>query len=325
MLIPKYWAEGKARKRTQERQVTIRRFGWSDVSHDEAQAMADARAQEALEIVFSGTELDRSEPKVPYNGADGVPIREEIVSEQGSSVITRNSYGARCLNTPNVFFADVDLEDHEPGWMKWLGVLIIVAGSVVTWRVTGDSRIGIPVLIALLILVPWTLGKVSKAVMTSGGGPRKVAMDRIRAFAASHPDWNLHVYETPAGFRLLALHDLFDPSSESVAIAFKQLGTDRQYAWMCLRQQCFRARLSPKPWRIGITTRLRPRPGVWPVAPQHLPARRQWIASYEKRSESFAACRFIEQLGSTAIHADAAAVRDLHDAACNAHSAMPLA
>ncbi|MEQ1893799.1 MAG: hypothetical protein ABL998_14750, partial [Planctomycetota bacterium] len=34
--------------------------------------------------------------------AEGVPIREEIVSEHDAAVITRNGYGARCLNTPNV-------------------------------------------------------------------------------------------------------------------------------------------------------------------------------------------------------------------------------
>jgi hypothetical protein len=94
---------------------------------------------------------------------------------------------------------------------------------------------------------------------------------------------------------------------------FVQLGTDPQYAMMCRRQRCFRARVSPKPWRIGISSHLRPRPGVWPVAPQHLPARNQWIAEYERRAGTYAACRFIEQLGSSTIHPAAAAVRDLHD------------
>ena len=42
------------------------------------------------------------EPRMPYNGAAGVPIREEIVGRHGETVITRNSYGARCLNMPNV-------------------------------------------------------------------------------------------------------------------------------------------------------------------------------------------------------------------------------
>ena len=32
------------------------------------------------------------ERKVPYNGADGIPIREEIIDEGEGYVITRNSY-----------------------------------------------------------------------------------------------------------------------------------------------------------------------------------------------------------------------------------------
>ncbi len=41
MIVPQYWAEGRVRQKTPERQVTVRRFGWSDGSQQEAQAMAD--------------------------------------------------------------------------------------------------------------------------------------------------------------------------------------------------------------------------------------------------------------------------------------------
>ena len=78
----------------------VRRFGWSDNSQDAAQVNADERAQEALQRLLSGEKLPRREPKVPYNGGEGVPIREEIVSRHGETIITRNSYEARCLNTP---------------------------------------------------------------------------------------------------------------------------------------------------------------------------------------------------------------------------------
>jgi len=42
-----------------------------------------------------------------------VPIREEIVSRHGDTIITRNSYGARCLNTPNALFADITVSGSE--------------------------------------------------------------------------------------------------------------------------------------------------------------------------------------------------------------------
>jgi len=108
MIVPQYWAEGRRQTRQRKRQITVRRWGWSDASQEEAQAMADARAREAFAQVERGEKLHRLEPKVAYNGAEGVPIREEIISRHGETVITRNIYGALCLNTPNVLFVDVD-------------------------------------------------------------------------------------------------------------------------------------------------------------------------------------------------------------------------
>ena len=54
------------------------------------------------------------------------------------------------------------------------------------------------------------------------------------------------------------------------------------YRLMCQKQACFRARVSPKPWRIGIDQRLKPRPGVWPIDPARLPERRAWVAAYDR-------------------------------------------
>ena len=42
MIIPKYWAEARLQHRDRKRQITVRRFGWSDVG--EAEAMAGAGA-----------------------------------------------------------------------------------------------------------------------------------------------------------------------------------------------------------------------------------------------------------------------------------------
>ena len=87
----------------------------------EAQANADARANEAMARMLAGEKLHRRDHKIPYNGAEGLPIREEILSTHGEAVITRNSYGAHCLNTPNVLFADIDFQSRKtgPGTSPW--------------------------------------------------------------------------------------------------------------------------------------------------------------------------------------------------------------
>lgn len=113
MIVPQYWAEARVQQ-LEPRQITVRRSGWSDISQEEAQAHAEARAREALERIASGEALSRREPRVPYNGAEGVPIREEILERHGETIITRNVYGARCLNTPDVAFADVDQNTQWP-------------------------------------------------------------------------------------------------------------------------------------------------------------------------------------------------------------------
>ena len=41
MIVPQYWAEARRRHRDSKRQITVRRFGWSDVSERDAQIMAD--------------------------------------------------------------------------------------------------------------------------------------------------------------------------------------------------------------------------------------------------------------------------------------------
>ncbi len=133
------------------------------------------------------------------------------------------------------------------------------------------------------------------------------------------------MYETPAGLRVLAMHDVFDPSSPQVAGCFQELKADPIYVRMCLNQRCFRARVSPKPWRIGISQHIRPRPGVWPVKPQRLPDRRKWVAAYDATAISHASCRFLQTFGSSQTHPTAEAVRKLHDELSRAHSGLPLA
>ncbi|MEP7301334.1 MAG: hypothetical protein ABI699_07375 [Caldimonas sp.] len=325
MIVPRHWAEGRVRHRSAERQVTVRRFGWSDSSLAEAQAMADARAAEALQRLLSGEKLPRREPKVPYNGAQGVPIREEIVSRHGAIIVTRNSYGARCLNTPDVLFADIDFE-NEPSLrfsFAVFGVLLLLAIGA-GWA-SHSRGLGIGLAILSMFVARGVSGLLFQAASKSSGGAERVARGRIDAFLQHHPEWNLRLYRTPAGIRVLATHRTFDANEPAVAECFRALHTDPVYIAMCLNQQCFRARVSAKPWRIGIGAHMRPRPGVWPVAPERLAVRDAWIAAYEAAAASFAACSLLESVGSGAVHPDVLPVQELHDRLAAATTGLPIA
>lgn len=326
MIVPTYWAEGRLQHRAKGRQVTVRRFGWSDLSQEDAQVLANARTREAFERALAGEALPRREGRVPYNGAEGVPIREEIVAREGDCVITRNSYGALCLNTPNALFVDIDL--HDPGPDRALSRKVrwpVLALALVVGLVARSWLVGIVAAAIALWVAAWISRRIHASRMRKDGGPEAWADRRIEVFAKAHPDWQLRQYRTPAGIRLLAMHRAFDPHEPEVEACFAALQTDPVYAVMCVRQHCFRARVSPKPWRIGIGRHLRPRPGTWPINPDRMDDRRHWVADYERRSTGFAACRYVRTLGEGRADPNIDAVRALHDRLCRAESALPLA
>lgn len=333
MIVPNFWAEARLQYRREGKQITIRRFGWSDASQEDAQHNAQGRAAEALTRAISGERLPQREPKIAYNGGNGLPIREEVVARHGETVITRNSYGARCLNTPSVLFADIDFSEDASSRMVWgsalcllaavaVGVYLMAAASRDLGALLTASAIG--ALLALLLAFPIS-NVVRRLVVRAKGGSESIAHANILRFMSTRPAWLVHVYRTPAGLRLLATHSLFDPLEAEVAECFKALGTDPVYVTMCLNQHCFRARVSAKPWRIGIEGRLKPRPGVWPVSPERLPERREWLARYDRAAAGFSACRFIESIGRGISNPAAQVVQELHDELCQARSNLPIA
>ena len=311
MEVPEFWAEARKRHRDKERQVTVRRFGWSNRDLAEAQSMAEARATEALERILAGDKLNRREPKVAYNGADGVPIREEVLRRLGQLVITRNSYGAHCLNTPDALFADIDFASGPGCGTLMVASLLLLVLSVASCAVVGLLPILIYACVILCMLLYYD--RVWKAWIKLRGGHQAIARGRIDRFLDRHSDWNLRLYETPAGLRLMATHKTFDPTSAQVQEFFSAVRVDSCYQRMCVRQRCFRARLTAKPWRIGIAAHMRPRPGVWPVAPERKAARDAWIQTYEQTAQSYAACRFIMALGSGQTDPQLRDVIELHD------------
>ena len=287
--------------------------------------MATERAEEAFKRIVSGEKLPRREPKIGYNGAQGVPIREEILSRHRDVVITRNAYGAHCINTPDVLFADIDFNHAPGGRTMMLHVVIFVAGAIglAVWLHSGAVAV---VASFLAVALAYFASLVTHTTLLKmRGGIEQFARNRIKAFTQRNPDWNLRIYRTPAGFRVLTMHAIFEPNDPKVTEYFAALGVDKLYAAMCQNQHCFRARVSPKPWRIGITNHMRPRPGVWPVDESRIEARNGWIRAYEEASKKFAACRFVEEIGSSVIHPKAEIVRDLHDRLSQALSTRNIA
>lgn len=328
MIIPQHWAEARLQQRQGKRQFTVRRFGWSDDSPAAAQTHAEQRAREAMDALLAGQDVVRRERKQAYNGAEGSPIREEIVARDGSAVITRNSYGARCLNTPNVFFADIDVPAGAP--MRWgFGLFVLLMlGAVILNGVLGGLVNGATWLLVLLgaaVAAPLLGATVFRWQQAARGGGHAIAQRHVQRCIAAHPGTSARLYQTPAGWRVALTHCLFDPSDPETEALLNRLNSDPLYLRMCLNQRCFRARVSGKPWRMGLGEHMRPQPGVWPVAADKLPARQAWIERYEALAPRYAACRYVQTIGSGVVHIDAKPVIELHDRLCQAHTELPLA
>ena len=326
MLIPYFWAECRLQNKSGKKQATVKRWGWSDVSQDDAQAMADRRASEAMERVLNGEKLRRRETKDTYGTADGVPIREEVVSRHADIAITRNSYGSLCLNTPNVLFADVDAEWRGELGMKSPGCIAIILLGIGVGIWQSSVLKGVLLISASLWLWSFINDQINRRRRPAAEANLKQEnLNAIRAFSNKYPEWHLRVYETPAGHRLLAMHDVFDPQGDVAKSALNELNTDQRFAKLCALQACFRARVSPKYWRMGYKPKESLPKSKWPFPHEHLSVRKTWIAGYDAIAPKFASCRFLERLGSQTVHPDAEAVRILHDQLCQSDTSLPLA
>ncbi len=333
MIIPRWWAEARHVERLPgRRQVTLRRFGWSSESQEEADAHARERIERALaELRDAGPDAmaasQRREPLAAYL-VDGLPIREEIVREWEDEgvVVTRNVYGALCLNTEDALFVDIDHSDGPGGGAGCIGALVGAAAGLACarwwlgWPALAGAGLG-------LVAGAWignVLTRLRRRLDRRARDLRAFVAERLRTWCARHPRFRVAVYETPAGLRLLALHSGFDADGDDTAEFMRHVTADPLYARMCRVQRCFRARVSPKPWRAGIADHLRG--GTWPVRdPEKLAGRAEWVARYDRAASAFAACRLVETVGGGGEDGRIAKIQRIHDELSRAHSGLPLA
>ena len=342
MHIPQYWAQARLRHATGQRHgATVQRWGWSDHSQQEAENHAQQRAQEALDAVLAAPTqrhldagFERMEWRGEYGLEGGTPIREEVLERRDESVMTRNSYGAHCLNTENVAIADIDFpRQKKPARFPVISSLLLALALPWLWVTPLTWSLGAALLMLLVASVglvfwsglkQWLHARQTRRAEALQPSPIDAALAKVQAFAAGHPNWGLRVYETPKGLRVIVTHTEFSPSCSEVQKLFQLLEVDPLYAMLCHQQQCFRARVSGKPWRMGLNG-LSTQERRWPQPEASQAARQQWVSAYEAKSARFAACRFIDQLGATTLCSAAQTFVIWHDESSKAHSTLELA
>lgn len=284
MKIPRYWA--KSSQSVQQpggRPYQVVIWQWSDASVSEAQRKAADRVREITDKIHAGQQLNRY-------GYGERPLREEIVhgvdNASGSEVaiVTRNLYGALVLNAVNAMFIDIDFTDKG------------TSGS------TGGG-------------FSWGIGKRAPS-------QEDQRVERITSWASRHPDVGLRVYRTAAGLRCLITNQTFDPTRSDALDILRAFESDPLYVRLCQAQECFRARLTPKPWRCNMA--VPPSRYPWDNSDVEIQYR-LWERRYEQAGRSYAVCRLVKQLGPQEIHPDVAPILALHDQLTGVTADQPLA
>jgi hypothetical protein len=149
-----------------------------------------------------------------------------------------------------------------------------------------------------------------------------VIVSRAREWAERNPGWGWRVYRTKAGLRFAATHKFFEPQEAVTNTLFDILTADPLYRKLCQNQKCFRARLTPKPWRCGVWGLSVPWPWTHPNVEKRF---RAWEKKYLKVSTDFSTCELLATVGNPDLHSDIAPILRLHDEKTRIGSGLPLA
>ena len=279
----RYWAKASERVQKADRTWNLECYGGSNKNLEEALERAADRARAAAAAIALGQDPQQ------YAYSDR-PVREEIVREiehngETVAVLTRNAYGSLILNSPRVLFADIDYPPQ--GGFHLPGFLLSMIGAVAK-----------------------LFGQESRATQHAGQSPDEKIVDRVRRLVDETAGLGVRLYRTTHGFRGLVTTGTWDPLAPETLRLLTDFGSDPLYVTLCKAQECFRARVSPKPWRCRA-----PKPPSrfpWPdsgVEQEY----REWEKTYEKIAAGYSTCAFIDAFGSSDIAPEVEPVLRLHD------------
>ena len=326
-------------------------WGWSTESDEDAERVGHERLAEVLARVEREGRLPATRgyyPRTPLRE----PVLEEVRADDGRllGVVTRNRMGCEVLCTDLLLVADVDvpeLADERPS-----------ARRRATRSTPGDRGRGVAGFIRRLVLgrpdptpqgssgedaagldepepvggpgpgyeaYPDLPGAGGRAVTATGpGGPSVaecLAAEPAWEFARQHPELGVRVYRTAAGLRVVVTGAGVAPASEEARGILSALQSDPLYVELCATHGSYRARLTPKPFRIGRAAL----PVSWPCDDDV--AERswlRWVDAYDAEREEFAVCRLVSASGPVP-GPDEQRLVEVHDAATGVGERLPLA
>lgn len=252
--------------------------GWSESS----QAEADQNAQDRLHRILTWLrskddvgDLDRYHYVIDDNICEPVIDVIQDESHQELAVISRNAYGSLVLNANRVMIIDIDIEStvYSPGF----------------------------------------LAKLFGAKPTTAQEIFQREMENLHTWQQQHQQISFRVYRTAAGLRAIVTSREYPQIDVEVIEILNQLHSDPLYRHLCISQKCFRARLSPKPWRIGLKPPVQRFPFESSAAEAEFD---NWYRDYASACKQWSVCEYLQTIGEEAAIPCAQQIVELHDSLC---------
>ncbi len=306
MNIPKYWEKKEVTFDIDGKKAICNIWGHSDGDPEVARQMIEEKipkVEEAVRLAWSAGRRSNHghDSWGDYYHVDAIrEQRMEEFSQDGEeiAVITRNSYGSKIINCPEVMFVDIDTEGDD--WGSW-------------GHLENGGCLGL--FLPSRTKEPAPRPEPSQAKLD--------ALARVQSYVDSNSGTGFRIYETTRGLRLIATDQLYEPASDDAMAVMKTLHSDELYMRLCRVQKCFRARLTPKPWRVGVPSP--PFQRAWGGPGQPNPGYDSWLEDYENMSKSYQTCHFMEKIGLEAPDPAIKEVVRVHDEACGASGNLLLA
>jgi hypothetical protein len=226
--------------------------------------------------------IDGAEQEVTCYGGSNVSVEDARgKAKEKAQKIQRKIAGEKHL-----------FEDYEAEIREEL-LQIIDDHSAITRNRYGARVLNVESLMILDIDKPKPSGGLFKKKDTRP--PKEQIFEMVKNLASTkYKDLGFRIYETYQGARVIVLGKEFNPRDGSTKKMMDEFNCDPLYTMLCIKQGCYRARLTPKPSRMkfrGYKVKY-PREGDDSEF-------QSWVSEYESMSSSFSVCKLIEQVGAS--------------------------
>ncbi|NEZ64627.1 hypothetical protein D0962_17840 [Leptolyngbyaceae cyanobacterium CCMR0082] len=173
-----------------------------------------------------------------YNYSREPLIREIKTGSEVVGIVTRNAYDCEILNTPLMLIADVDLGDprlNDGCFVQTEREALLALRDAVSNPMQWLPKY-----------------QQSYEVAYQGKSPLEPSFwDSSNRWIDQHRlGLGFRVYRTAGGLRYICTTHLWEAGRNSENDFLRYVYSDYRYRRLCKAQQTFRARLTPKPWRI---------------------------------------------------------------------------